>query len=147
MRPCKHAERFFVTERSPTEFRRRIGITILYGIICAYEVWAFISILAAHRVVMQPSYWAIAIGAYCAYVCWSMLGQTRRKTERLAALLMALLFVAKIGVRFMEGQAAIALRGVGCAAVAVGTVVMVIGLVHATAHKELGNSTTASPLS
>lgn len=119
--------------------RGRIAITILYGIICTYEVWAYISILTGQRVEIRPSYWAIAIAAYCAYVCWSMVGEAHRKSDRIAALLMVLLFVTKIGVRFMEGHAAIALRGVGCVAVAVGTIVMIIGLVSAISHRGLGN--------
>ena len=135
-----------MAQRISSGIRGRIAITILYGIICAYEVWAYISILAGQRVAIRPSYWAIAIAAYCAYVCWSMVGETHRKSDRLAALLMALLFVAKISVRFVNGHVAIALLGVGCAAVAVGTVVMLIGLVRATSHKEQGNSTAASPL-
>jgi hypothetical protein len=133
-----------VTEQRATEFRKRIGITVLYGIICAYEVWAFVSILTARRIVMQPSYWTIAIDAYCAYVCWSMLGQTQRKTERLAALLMALLFVIKIGMRFIEGQTALALRGVGCAFVVAGAIVMMTGLIRARSHKELESRSTSN---
>ncbi len=95
---------------------------------------------------MQPSYWTIAIDAYCAYVCWSMFGQTHRRSERFAALLMILLLVTKIVVRFTEGQAAVALRGVGCAAVAVWTIVMVTGLVHGMLHKEPGSPATAHPV-
>lgn len=68
-----------------------------------------------------------------------MVGEAHRKSDRIAALLMVLLFVTKIGVRFMEGHAAIALRGVGCVAVAVGTIVMIIGLVSAISHRGLGN--------
>jgi len=137
---------FFVTERISSGIRGRIAITILYRIICAYEVWAYVSILAGQRATIRPSYWAIAIAAYCAYVCWSMVGETHRKSDRLAALLMVLLFVTKIGVRFVNGHAAIALMGVGCVAVAVGTIAMLIGLVRATSHKEQGNSAAASPL-
>ncbi len=135
-----------MAQKISSGIRGRIAITILYGIICAYEIWAYISILTGQRVEIRPSYWAIAIAAYCAYVCWSMVGEAHRKSDRIAALLMLLLFVTKIGVRFVGGHAALVLRGVGCIAVVAGIIAMLVGLVHGMSHKEPGNSATANPV-
>jgi hypothetical protein len=126
----------FMTQGIKNRTQGRVAITILYGIICACEIWAYISILASQRVVIRPSYWTIAIAAYCAYVCWSMVVETHRKSDRIAAFLMVILFVAKIVARFVNGHAGLVLRGAGCAAVVVGVVAMLAGLVPATLRKE-----------
>ena len=40
---------FFVPEHASSGTRGRIAVTPLYGIICAYEVWAYVSIFTARE--------------------------------------------------------------------------------------------------
>jgi hypothetical protein len=68
------------------------------------------------------------MNVYCAYLCWSFSVGTQRRSERLAAVLMGVFFITKIGSRFMGDHAFVALASLGCTSVVIGTFVMLVGL-------------------
>ena len=109
-------------------YRAKLALTILYGIICAVEIWTYSGTLLGHRMPFKPSYWALAADAYCACTCWLLARERENKVDRIAALLITVLFLAKVGTAFVGGYAFMALNGIGCVAVVIGTVVMILGL-------------------
>jgi hypothetical protein len=98
---------------------------------------------AGHKILEPPSEGTMLLYALFAGLClWIACRQKLKSgirisgTDRCAALLMALLFATKIGMRFVTGHDAIALKGAGCAAVCIGFFAMILGFLDATSSGE-----------
>jgi hypothetical protein len=112
---------------------------------------------AGHEVLEKPDNWATAFYAFPVLVVGGgfllipRLYKTRlrariRTADQVAWLGILLLFVTRIGMRFGTTHSAIVLKGVGCAALVVGMVAMVVGVVQARHRKELEVSANRKPL-
>ncbi len=105
------------------------------------SLYLFLLGIAGHNILESPPYWKIAL-----YLCaiallvWgsyfkkkqknSSLETSDRQTalnsgDRCAALLIAAFFSCKMGMAFVTGSQAIALKGVGCIAIGLGTFLIV----------------------
>ncbi len=122
-------------------YRAKLAITILYGSICAIEVWTYTATSLWHKVPFRPSYWGLAADAYCAYTCWLLARERQSKADRTAALLITVLFLAKVGAAFVGGYASKALNGIGCVAVAIGTVILILGFATIRPHNITASGT------
>jgi uncharacterized membrane protein len=112
---------------------------------------------AGHEVLEKPDNWAMAFYALTALMLgggfllmlWIRkirLRANKRTADLVAWLGALLLIVTRIGMRFGTTHSAIILKGVGCGALAVGMIAMIVGVVQARHSKELEASANRKPL-
>lgn len=125
-------------------------VTSIVGIcFTAVQVASMImQMYAGHEVLEKPDNWAMAFYAFMALMLGGgfllipripkfRLKARIRTTDQIAALGLFILFLTRIGMHFGTTHSAFVLKGVGCAALAVGMVAMVVGVVRAPERKKL----------
>jgi hypothetical protein len=118
-------------------FWGRIALTAWYGIFCILKAKVCISVHSGRGIIEHLPYWEIAFYACIALGCWSVFASNNWKTsDRIAALLYGVPFATRILGNFVKENGTILLNDIGCVAVAIGLVAMIVGLVDACSRKE-----------
>jgi hypothetical protein len=99
--------------------------------------------ISGNKILDRPSLWqvvlyVIAIAALVSFAFRQKIGKSLRPrmSDRSAALMLALLFVTKIGMAVVTGHHAILLKSIGCIAISIGTILMALGLLNAISPEE-----------
>jgi hypothetical protein len=99
--------------------------------------------MTGHKILEPPPSWQVALYAILVVVLIMVfykdkLGSKTRlaMNDRIAALMLALLFATKIGMAFVSGHDAIILKGIGCIAISIGMIEMFLGLLNAASPEE-----------
>jgi hypothetical protein len=112
---------------------------------------------AGHGILEKPDYPDMALYAFLALSLGggSLMALRIKKNcpsarigaaDCIAALGFSLLFAAKLGMRFVTGNSAIMLKGVGCVAVMVGLAALAVSVLQAMRRKEPEASANRKPL-
>jgi hypothetical protein len=113
----------------------RIGTTAFFLWICLFELRQCGSAFSG-REIPKPSYWDVAVYAFFALTSWLIAGRVRPASDRVSSAFIGLLFAIKIGMHFVKSDWELALLIAGCAAIVVGLISTIVGLIFAFSQKE-----------
>jgi hypothetical protein len=110
----------------------------LFGFVRSFPSW-----MVGHKILEAPSsgetvFYAFVIAVILLVAFYHKPGKAPGLgiNDRIAALMLAVLFATKIGMRYLAGHDAIVLKQVGCYAIALGTILMLLGLLNALSPVE-----------
>lgn len=99
--------------------------------------------IAGRKILQQPPDWQIALYTFGIFIIiWGFFIRKRDSkkqpgmSDSCAWLMVAVLFATKIGIRYATEHRAIALKGIGCIALGIGMILMLLGLLNALSPEE-----------